>query len=372
MASNKTTVKSSCLCGKAKQDLTFPTSDLPLEGAWCHCESCRHMTGTLCLTTVTLPDNYEPPKELLNELTSFEFSPRLTQYFCKTCGSQIMAHLKHSSTGDKGPHWDVMTGTLEKQEGVFALSESHFIADTIDGGFSDFILCIEGRRMQRWPLRPHADEELSLYWQSPDRPQVKPDPSDKLHCHCKCGGVNFWIARPSERSKKAASPWPDLIYPYPSEEWRSDKSNWDTWWLRDNGTKFMAGNCCCNSCRLDSGMEFVNWCFIPTIDISLDAEGKVPFELPFGTLMSYNSSNGVERWHCGTCGASAFFTSEERDGLIDIGVGLLDAPEGSRAGSWLDWSMERLSFREDAVHRAPSLMKALEKGQKEWAARQKK
>ena len=119
-------------------------------------------------------------------------------------------------------------------------------------------------------------------------------------------------------------------------------------------------------------MEWVNWTFVPTIDVSLDAEGKTPYSVPFGSLKGYESSPGVTRYHCGTCGASVFFTADDREGLIDVAVGLLDAPEGARAETWLDWSTKRLSFREDALPRAESLTLGVEKGLEEFGKRQQK
>jgi hypothetical protein len=369
MSTNTKTVKASCLCGKASYDLTLPASEFPLQSMWCHCGSCRHKTGTLSQNICDVPDSFQPPKELFEELTPYEFSERLTEYFCKTCGALMLTHAKRGAYSSRGAHWDVMSGTLEKAEGVFELVGYEYVADTIDGGFADFLPSVNGKQLERWPVRPNQGEQLPLYWQSPDRPNITPDPADKLHCHCKCGGVEFWIARPSERSKKALGPWPDLIIPYHSTEPRPDHSGW---WLRDNGKKFLAGNCSCNSCRLDTGMEFQSWCFIPTIDISLDVAGKKPYSVPFGTLKAYQSSPDVTRYHCGVCGASVFFTCEDRTDLVDVAVGLLDAPEGARAESWLEWRMNRLSFREDAFPRAETLTLAMEEGQQAWAERQKK
>ena len=113
-------------------------------------------------------------------------------------------------------------------------------------------------------------------------------------------------------------------------------------------------------------------CFIPTIDISLDEGGEETFKLPLGTLKAYESSKGVTRYHCGRCGASVFYTNEKRTDLMDVAVGVLDAPEGSRAATWLDWRLNRVSFREDAAGRAEVLVEALEKGQQAWVERQKK
>ena len=213
MSTETRTVKASCLCGKAKYDLTLPASDFPIESMWCHCTSCRHKTGTLCMTIANPPEGWVPPKELFNELTPFHFSDRLTEYHCSICGCAVITDVKHSALSDRGQHWDIMTGTLEKADGVFNLVGYEYVADTLDGGFSDFLHTINVKQLERWPYRPNQGEQLPLYWQSPDQPTITPKPDDKLHCHCKCGGVEFWIARPSERSKKASGKNPLGIMP---------------------------------------------------------------------------------------------------------------------------------------------------------------
>ena len=116
-------------------------------------------------------------------------------------------------------------------------------------------------------------------------------------------------------------------------------------------------------------MEMISWAFIPTIDISLDADGGTPFSLPFGSLKSYRSSTDVERYFCGTCGATVFFTADDREGLVDAAAGLLDAPEGARAESWLEWRTTRLSFREDSLPRAEALTLGVEEGLKKFGER---
>ena len=314
-----------------------------------------------------LPEQYEPAGELLDRLTSFQYSKRLTFYNCTTCGSNMLAHCW--SDGDdhsKGFQWDASCGTLEQADDVYEVQGHEHIADTLDGGFADFLPSINGTPVERWPHHFREGEQLPLYWQSADRPHNPPLPEDRLHAHCKCGGIDFWVARPSERSKSASSKWPDLIVPYHSDQPRPDP---ETWWLRDNDTKFLAGLCSCNSCRLDTGMEWIEWAFIPAADISLDKEGNEPFSLDFGTMKSYRSSEDVTRHHCGVCGATVFFFSEERPTLLDVAVGLLDAPEGSRAESWLEFRVQRLSFREDAIPRAESLTVGVEHGLEQFGKR---
>lgn len=283
----------------------------------------------------------------------------------------MLSWVSHSAhDGESGAQWDVMTGTLESINDVIDEIESHdFVADTMDGGFSDFLIEFRGKTIPRSAGFTGKSEELPLYWKSKDRPDVSPSPTDRLHCHCKCNGVEFWIARPSERSKQALGAWPDLIIPYYSNQPKSDGS---AWWLRDEGRKFLAGLCSCNTCRLDTGMEFIEWAFVPTIDISSDPEGKRKFELPFGSLKGYRSTSDVERYHCGGCGASVFYTADDRTDLVDVAVGMMDAPEGARAESWLEWRTQRLSFREDALPRAKDLTLAVEDGLEEFGKRMKK
>jgi hypothetical protein len=133
------------------------------------------------------------------------------------------------------------------------------------------------------------------------------------------------------------------------------------------------------------------------VDISLDAEGKRPLGLGSVTgtdtsaststdsgenapnlskVQTYQSSENVTRSFCSVCGAIVFFALSERDQnsatmLLDVAIGLLDAPEGARAESWLEWWTKRLSFREDAVGRADSLVEGMEKGLREFGERQR-
>ena len=316
-----------------------------------------------------LPPSYSPSPDLLTKLVPYQFSERLTYYFCAICGTHMLGYVPHGAQDStKGESWDIFTGTLEAPLPPMTFRSHEFIADTLDGGFADFLPTVNDEHIPRFAQSATSSEQLPTHWSSPARRQVTAPLSDRLHCHCKCGGVEFWIARPSERSYHATSDWPDMIIPHHSKMRRDNPS---PWWLRDDGKKFLAGVCACNSCRLDTGMEWIEWTFIPAVDISLDLEGDIPFSLPFGTLQAYESSPGITRYHCGACGASAFFHSTARTGLLDVAAGLSDAPEGARAETWLEWRTERLSYREDAIDRAKDLTLALEHGLLEFGQRKK-
>lgn len=318
------------------------------------------MTGTLALTVLGLPEEYKPAQGLLDKLVPFQFSKRLTQYHCRTCGTQMLAHCwRDGDNHSKGESWDVASGTLEMIEGLYRILGHQHVADTLDGGFADFLTHHAGERIQRWPHNFEEGEQIPLQWQHRDRPMVEPNPSDRLHAHCKCGGVQFWIARTSERSRNTPSKWPDLLIPHYTGQQGAEG---EPWWIRDDGKKYLAGVCSCNSCRLDTGMEWVEWAFVPVIDITLDKAGNIPFSRDFGTLKGYRSSDDVMRYHCGTCGATVFFFAEDRPHIIDVSAALLDAPEGARAESWLEFWCKRLSYREDAIPRAETLTLAVEEG----------
>lgn len=363
MAGDTKTLNATCLCGEAKHQITLPSSAFPLPLHLCHCNSCRRMTGTLALTVAFLPEEYKPAQEVLDKLVPFQFSKRITEYHCKTCGTQMLAHCwRDAEDSSKGASWDVCTGTLEKIDGLLELKGHEWVSDTLDGGFADFLTTHDGKTVPRWHHHDGEGEQVPLRWESPDRPKIEPKPTDRLHAHCKCGGVEFWIARPSERSENARSGWPDLLIPDHSDQRGEDGK---AWWLMDDGKKFLAGVCSCNSCRLDTGMEWEEWAFVPAVDITLDKQGNIPFSRDFGTLKGYRSSSGVMRYHCGTCGATVFFFGEDRPYVIDVAAALLDAPEGARAESWLEFWCKRLSFREDALPRAEGLTLAVEKSLEE-------
>ncbi|EMC93007.1 hypothetical protein BAUCODRAFT_37935 [Baudoinia panamericana UAMH 10762] len=363
MADDIGTVRASCLCGNIRYNIDLPRADYPLRAGFCHCNSCRHVSGTLCMTMVFPPKRFQPSAHLLNQMHSFQFSERCTQYSCTTCGSKMLERQGSHDLVDSQVTWGIMSGTLEKADGVFEVKYHCWIEDTLDGGFSDFFQPTKGDHPERWLRGEGQSEKSPLFWQSPTFLNAQPPPQDRLHAHCKCGGVSFYIARPSTQSALGKAPWPDVLIPFHS---MAPKPQDGAWWLAAGGTKFLAGVCSCDSCRLACGVEWVEWAFVPVSDITLDADGRTSFSREFGKLKRYESSPGVRRYFCGGCAATIFWDGDERPDVIDVGVGLLDAAEGARAESWLQWRSQRISFREDAIPRAESLILAAENGMKQY------
>lgn len=78
------TLDSTCLCGSTAHKLTLPAGSLPLKHTFCHCNSCRHFTGTLNLTVAVLPESYSPSTEFSSKLRIYDFSSRIAAYSCPT------------------------------------------------------------------------------------------------------------------------------------------------------------------------------------------------------------------------------------------------------------------------------------------------
>ncbi|GAB7350595.1 hypothetical protein MBLNU459_g1164t2 [Dothideomycetes sp. NU459] len=289
----------------------------------------------------------------MNKLQGYKSSENLTRYFCSTCGCPTI--------GKNEGGWEINTGILERLDGLVEFESHIFVEDTLDGGFSDWLLRCHGQPLTRaatW------DRELEPGWRHPTTKSLITRSKDRLHAHCDCGGINLYVARPSVTSADTSAPWPDVLVPYHSGPANLNEN--EPWWLRADKQKFLGGLCTCGSCRLATGCEFTQWAFIPASDISLSADGSIPFSREFGTLKKYRSSKEVTRSFCGTCGATVFWDGDFRPGLLDVAVGLLDAPEGARAESWLEWQTERVSFREATEARATVLVEAVEKDLKAW------
>lgn len=390
MASDTRTIKATCLCGDAAHNITLPSNAFPIPTYFCSCSSCRHMTGTMFLSTAFLPPSYKPSSSLLDKLTSFKFSDRITLYFCKRCGSIMLSFcVPKPSNTYRSESWDVMTGTLDAFDSILDPKGYEYLHDTRDGGISDFMSTLDNRPLERWSHDINTSPQLPLYWRDLSTKEESLNPTTtttaaRLPAHCKCNGVTFYIARPTLQSTHATRSWPDLLVPYHSSQNQNsdDTTTREPWHLRASQTKFLAGLCSCTSCRLASGQEVTAWAFIPLVDISLDAEGRVPLELStvtgtgsatpaFGSLRTYRSSENATRSFCSVCGAIVFFALSEPNQtpertILDVAVGLLDAPEGARAEHWLEWCTSRLSFREDAAGRADSLADGVEKGLREY------
>lgn len=164
----------------------------------------NYSVGAPFLTGVSAADTWSPSKEILSHMVPYDFSDRLRQYHCSKCGTIMFTRVSWSvMDANKGVHFDVMSGTLERFDGFLEIAAHEFVADTLDGGFADFLTTVSGAHIERWSHRPWKSDQLRLYWQSPDSVPPKACSSNMLRARCKCGGVQFWISRPHVESKNA-------------------------------------------------------------------------------------------------------------------------------------------------------------------------
>ncbi|KAH0291051.1 hypothetical protein KCU71_g15346, partial [Aureobasidium melanogenum] len=342
-------IQARCLCGNYQLSIAVPEDELPLTASMCHCDSCRHGSGTLYIGGAFVPEICVPTvQESLSRLKASQWSNHRTTYLCPTCGATIIENLDGQ--------FCIHTGALDQLEDTVRFKRQIFVKDTQDGGFSHWLRDL--------PLETHAtmNDEMPTDWPQLSEQQLDRT-SDRLHAHCLCNGINFWISHPLASSADPNNPKSDV------QQHNPDRGEYETenpWWLCENRTKFFAEVCQCNSCRLSSGCDFVPWTYVPTTDISLAADGSVPFSRNFGTLKKYRSSDEASRYFCAQCGATIFYIRGERHGIANVAVGLLNADEGSLAQSWLWWRTDALDFKEDGISRAATLANHVEGALQKW------
>jgi hypothetical protein len=373
-----TRLQMSCLCQATRQDLQprLPGSELTL----CHCNTCRHTTGVLSTSYYPI---HEPVD--LSSVQSYPPTAHSTLFFCKTCGCHVFRRLSAGAgNGDTESNevaylWEVATGTItnfdeDGDEGPTSLHIGRHagVEDTLDGGLTKWITVGTDLGVTDQTLKSPSSgmEELSLHGGGEPvfigEAQAPKTSTEVLSASCHCGNVHFRISRPDSKvSRDPVSNFPDLMVAYASKDPITPNPDDVKWWLRSNDTKYLAGTCTCKSCRLISGFEIQTWAFIPQGNICfvIGQQQSVPTskftstEIPLdfgelhrlGIIQDYESSPGVIREFCACCGATVFWHDKWRPKLIDVSVGLLRAPEGSRAGKWLDWWTGRVSFEEDAT-----------------------
>lgn len=330
-----------CQCGAVSQENIRLREGRPL--SLCHCDSCRHSTGLLCTS-------YYPVKgfSLSDSIRGYSLSPQSTRYFCTTCG----CHVARSRKTEQGLlQWDVATGVVVASTQDLDLTyEFHdHVKDTKDGGISIWI-----------NLSGHHRSDLGATaqnWMAPLNQQDLGGHNDLLTGSCLCGTVCFEITRPDLSSREPRRWLPDLMLPdkTTSDDIKQNPSD-IKWWIPNNGSKFLAGTCACRSCRLVSGFEIQTWAFVPRSNIflvtGLESGRSItkPLDfatLPQGILQTHSSSPNALRDFCGKCGATVFWRENGRPDVIDVSVGLLQAQEGARAESWLEWWTDRVSFSEE-------------------------
>jgi hypothetical protein len=101
------------------------------------------------------------------------------------------------------------------------------------------------------------------------------------------------------------------------------------------GAVFDAGYCHCRMCQRASGAPVIAFANVPAADFAVIA----------GVPQLYESSPGVVRGFCGTCGAQLYCAPADGTGHVAVNTGCLDDPEAPAvrprlhmfAGQQLSW-----------------------------------
>jgi hypothetical protein len=280
----------------------------------------------------------------------------VTRYFCSTCGAHFgdcvqeeklnKGDDENGEEGKRREQWYVAASMVLAPESTWDLKDHFHVGGTGDGGLATWLKEVGGRRIRCWREKVVDTKDLRVTqegdWTLPVEQSSTKDTDltkatnqiEKIHAHCHCNGVSFYISRP-----RSPSDFPDpSLTP-------KDKSKWFA--LHD----------VCDSCRLVTGCAVVSWVF-PT-KASITVSDGSPYTPVFGTAKAYKSSEGVLRTFCGVCGATVFFQCNDRPEMVDVAAGLLDGT-GVRCEEWLEWRTWKIAFGEDLMWK--EMLEGLQKG----------
>ncbi|KAH6992867.1 Mss4-like protein [Fusarium venenatum] len=331
------TLTARCLCKSSTFSAQLPRNKVPLEASMCHCTSCRNVTGAMYSSDTDWPG---PIEEVLNsELKRYEFTSNVRILFCGTCSTPLFWHQHYQN---KPQSIGVFTGALKdvRVKNLVKFVDQIFVGDTQDGGISPWLWNVnqDGSRLRLWKGNRDMSEELSDNWPtSAGGPVPGAVSRDSIPIRCRCKGVQFMF-RPS------------------NVDFSDTAQNTIPFYVDPKSHKHLATLDPCSYCRLSVGVDVMNWTFaLPAqIEFAQDSkEGSFPrntHELKdavqspnrdprYGTLAMYRSSSDVQRYFCSRCSALVFYTVDDRPDVIDVAVGLLQAPEGARAESVLVWHL---------------------------------
>ncbi|KAF6764096.1 hypothetical protein DFP72DRAFT_1129340 [Ephemerocybe angulata] len=393
-----TYVKVACHCGLNEFRAGFLTDQLPISNDLCHCNACRHSSGQMAVYHVSVAslicsDTDEAFHVDGDGCKSPGGDGDLIAY--RTSDDALLFHYLGKPKGGEGSEkgrreggfWCVAAGALERTEGIVKVGYHIWVEDTLDGGLAE-----------HFRTGGAKTEQLPLGWHANAFPPRDPTPSSKslngsddaLYFACHCRTLQFKVTRPDAQSYLPHSAFPDLMHPYDTTHLAKVRNSEDVkWWLRpleaEHPAKYFSGHCACEYCRLTSGFEIQSWAYVPRANIIVESTGKslalqeaqkdeveevkealerlgmrdddltpkaeeATMKDRTKGLRQYISGPGRYRESCQNCGATAFAWQAGRPDLICVAVALVDeAQAGSRAETWFDWCLTRVSFMEQAL-----------------------
>lgn len=338
----KQTFTARCHCSNVQFAITLPKSMLPLNAYICGCYHCRLTHGSFGSFHITLPPGHGPEwtaGRLNYSVYKTKGGSGGQRFFCPTCGA-------HSGHYEPWINQWVLDVALFDGPPFWTYTHFAFPRSAGDGGLLSWIPEISPGK----PLLP-----LSLPHDQPQDYELEKtgaEGGERLRAECHCGGVSFTIGRPTAAIRRH-----EYLRRYVSP---ADPTKWKA--LLDF----------CRDCRKLTGVPCNAWALVPRAAI----EPAVPADLRhLGTMKAYASSEASARGFCGVCGATVFARHEARampsepQTVLNIAVGILRAPEGSKAENWVTWRTGEPAFvgpDDDARTFDPEFAEAVVEGHRKW------
>ncbi|KAI0138276.1 hypothetical protein BJ166DRAFT_631050 [Pestalotiopsis sp. NC0098] len=339
-----------CHCSRIRFRITLAASVLPLRAFICHCGACRASHGTFGSFHVALPPGVAPEWDAgcsWDQVTRYKGDAGGDLSFCPTCGSHIGGYSPELD------QWAVAWGIFDEKFWQLAF---HGCAKSAGGGgMVPWLPEVAGAAV------PHVSLGSRDSF-NPCEPSVGPDGKERLHVECACGGVSFFIVRPTQEMIEDEYMGDYVVSPSPT----GGGSGSD-----DKKHKWKAFLDMCRDCGRLSGTTVVPWILVPRIATT---EPQLPPDFQgVGTLKTYSSTPGhVTRGFCGRCGATVLLgttkrTPSERQMVLNIAMGLLRAPEGVAAEDWTVWRTGNVAWANDAREYDAEFTDALVSGIRNWS-----
>ena len=195
-----------CLCGAVREPGTLLDSDtIPvLAPEICHCNLCRHTTGSLGGSFPKLRG--APSQATLDSCVEYVSSARVSMYHCATCGCGTFVDHKEKDL------WYVCAGMIEPGDGsgnqkardVVRVERHDFLSDKGDGGLVPRLMRLgtggEERDVECWDTFPDTKKVSvegvrEMQKVSIEKGKSVPAKNEKLQVKCRCGGVDLRIKR---------------------------------------------------------------------------------------------------------------------------------------------------------------------------------
>lgn len=348
-----------CLCRAQRFTAAVARSALPLAAVYCHCTSCRRVTGALYSTCVAWPGPAAAIRAAASSssLRRYVFAGAFTLLSCGVCGACMFVE---TAVEGGAARYGVQTGVLANvAAGLLSIAHHIFVGDTLDGGATPWLCDAngDGSRPRLWRGHRGQGDELSSTTHRWPLPLDAAPAEEETPIRCHCGGV-------------------DLVLRRPVADFAAKKRSELPWFVDPVSNKSLAGFDACDSCRLSSGSDIFHWTFVLLRHLAFprpESDGDVqtpPTAFPassielknavaaapadrdprWGTLAFYESSPDVQRYFCGRCSACVFYAADDRPELVDLAIGLLHSKNGSRAEELVSWDFGgKMVWRQDVV-----------------------